>query len=318
MLIGFAVPVSGGWATPANQVLIAEQAEQLGYHSIWTLQRLVNPAASGDPTYRNVPDPLVTLAYLAGVTSRVRLGVAIVNMPFVPPPLLAKQAATLDHVSGGRLDLGLGLGWMPEEFAASGVSMRRRGARAEEYLAALRTLWHDEVSEFHGEFYDIPPVRFDPKPLQSPEPPLLLGGTSEPALRRAGRLASGWISSSQADLAQIGRAIDIVRESAEKAGRDSSQLRFVCRGAVRVRLDGSAGGPGQRRPLTGTYDQIRGDFQMLEAQGVTELFIDLNFDPDLTGPAADPWDTMYLAREALQAFAPYDTGGFPTSGAVPL
>ena len=300
MLIGFAVPVSGGWSTPANQVLIAQQAEELGYHSIWTLQRLVNPAGAADTPYRAVPDPLVTLAYLAAHTARVRLGVAVVNMPFYSPALLAKQAATLDHVSAGRLDLGLGLGWMPEEFAAADAPLERRGARAEEFLAALRSLWGEEVSRFDGEFYRFPPVVMDPPPLQSPEPPILLGGTAEPALRRAGRLAAGWVSSSRADPRELGRSIGIVREEAEKAGRDPSALRFVCRAAVRVR---EAGLP-DRRPLTGSYDEIRADFDDIAAQGVTELFVDLNFDPELTGPEADPRDSMLRAREALQAFAP--------------
>jgi len=308
VLIGFAVPVTGSWATPANQVLIAQSAEELGYHSLWTLQRVLNPAGSADQTYRNVPDPLITLAYLAGYTSRARLGVAVLNLPFYSPAMLAKQAVTLDHVTGGRLDLGLGLGWMPAEFAALGVPMERRGARAEEFVAALRELWSGEpgdVSEYRGEFYDIPPVTMDPRPLQSPEPPVLLGGSSEPALRRAGRLAAGWISSSHADLTTIGRSVETVREAAEKAGRDASALRFVCRGAVRVRPEcASGGGESGRRPLTGTYEEIRGDFGMLEEQGVTELFVDLNFDPELTGPDADPWDSMYLAREALDAFAP--------------
>jgi len=302
--IGFAVPVSGPWATPANQVLIAQQAEELGYHSLWTLQRLVNPAESTDQTYRNVPDPLLTLAYVAGYTSQVRLGVGVVNMPFFSPALLAKQAATLDHICGGRLDLGLGLGWMPEEFAAADAPMERRGARAEEFLAALRTLWHNEVAEFHGEFYDFPPVRMDPAPLQSPEPPILLGGASEAALRRAGRLAAGWISSSRADLGGLGRSIEIVREAADKAGRDSAALRFVVRGAVQVRADGAPEGPEPRKPLTGSYEEILADFEALAAQGVTELFVDLNFDPMLSGPSADPWDAMWLAREALQALAP--------------
>ncbi|MBO2457092.1 TIGR03619 family F420-dependent LLM class oxidoreductase [Actinomadura violacea] len=307
MQIGFAVPVSGAWSTPANQVLIAQRAEELGYHSLWTLQRVVNPAGSADQTYRNVPDPLVTLAYLAGYTGRVRLGVAVANMPFYSPAMLAKQAITLDHVTGGRLDLGLGNGWMPEEFAAVGASMDRRGARAEEFLAALRAMWTGEpgeVSEFHGEFHDVPPVTMDPRPLQRPEPPILLGGASEGALRRAGRLAAGWVSSSRADLAEIGRSIQVVRDAADEAGRDSAALRFVCRGAVRVRTEEAAPPEGGRRPLTGTYEQIIADFAALEEQGVTELFVDLNFDPELTGPDADPWDSMYLAREALEAFAP--------------
>lgn len=300
MLIGFAVPMSGSWATPANQVRIAQRAEELGYHSLWTLQRLLNPADSTDMTYRNVPDPLITLSYLAAHTSRVRLGVAVLNMPFFPPPLLAKQAVSLDHVSGGRLDLGLGLGWMREEFTAVGVPYERRGARAEEFLAVLEELWTSEVPEFHGEFYELPPVRFDPKPLQKPRPPILLGGTSEPALRRAGRLSDGWISSSRADLHRIGQSIEIVREAARAAGRDPGALRFVCRGVVRVRPQA---GP-DRRPLTGTLEEIRSDFGALEAQGVTELFVDLNFDPEIGHPDADPGESMRRAEDALVALAP--------------
>ncbi|MEU5882908.1 TIGR03619 family F420-dependent LLM class oxidoreductase [Spirillospora sp. NPDC047279] len=296
MHIGFAVPVSGAWAAPGNQVLIAQEAESLGYRSLWTLQRLVTPAGSADATYRGVPDPLVTLGYLAGFTETIRLGVAIVNLPFVSPALLAKQAATLDHLSGGRLDLGLGLGWMPEEFAVSGAPIERRGARAEEFLAALRSLWHDEASEFHGEFYDFPPVRMEPAPVQSPEPPILLGGASDPALRRAGRLAAGWISSSRADPAGLARSVGVVRDAAEKAGRDPGALRFVCRAAVRVGPAGAAG----RTPLTGSYEEIRGDLARIAEQGMTEAFVDLNFDPELTSAT----DAVPRANEALAEFAP--------------
>ena len=305
MKIGFAVPDTGSWARPAHQLHIAGRAEELGYHSLWTLQRLVNPADSADETYRNVPDPLITLAYLAGRTSRIRLGVAIVNLPFVSPPLLAKQATTLDHVSDGRLDLGLGLGWMPEEFAAVGVPYERRGARAEEFLGALRALWTEPVTEFHGEFYDIPPVVMDPNPLQSPHPPLLLGGTSEPALRRAGRLADGWISSSRTDLGSIGESITLIKNVAAEAGRDPEALRFICRGVVRVR--GESGTPadtGEQRPLTGSYDKIRDDLRALEERGVTETILDLNFDPEVGGPRADPEVSMRRAEDALTAFAP--------------
>jgi probable F420-dependent oxidoreductase len=258
--MGFAIPVTGGWASPANQVAIARRAEERGYHSVWTLQRLVNPAASTDETYRNAADPLITLAYLAGHTSRVRLGVAVLNMPFFSPALLAKQATTLDHVSGGRLDLGLGIGWMPEEYVAVGVPYERRGARADDFLAALDSLWSDEVSDYKGAFYELPSVRMDPKPVQRPRPPILLGGLSEPALRRAGRLADGWVSSSRADLTTLGASIGAVKAAAAEAGRDPGRLRFVCRGVVR---GGAAGPDGERRPLTGSYDQIRADIEDL-------------------------------------------------------
>ncbi|MEU8342841.1 TIGR03619 family F420-dependent LLM class oxidoreductase [Spirillospora sp. NPDC048832] len=307
MLIGFAVPVSGAWATPGNQAAVARRAEELGYRSLWTLQRLLNPAGADDRTYRSVPDPFVTLAYLAGLTTRARLGVAVANLPFYAPPVLAKQAATLDRVSGGRLDLGLGLGWMPEEFAAAGVPMARRGARAEEHLAVLRALWSGAPAEFRGEFYDVPPVVMEPPPAQSPLP-VLLGGAAEPALRRAGRLADGWVSSSRADLSAIGRSIGIVREAAEEAGRDAGALRFVCRGAVRPRPGGREG----RRPLTGSYEEIAADLEALAGQGVTEVFVDLNFDPEVTGPGADPGASLDRALEALEVFAPRDR---PRAGA---
>ncbi|HEY7484937.1 MAG TPA: TIGR03619 family F420-dependent LLM class oxidoreductase [Streptosporangiaceae bacterium] len=300
MQIGFAVPVSGSWATPANQVRVARRAEELGYHSLWTLQRLVNPASSADETYRNVSDPGITLAYLAGFTTRIRLGVAVLNMPFFSPALLAKQAITLDHVSAGRLDLGLGIGWMREEYAAVGVPYERRGARAEDFLAALNSLFTDDVSDYKGPFYELPSVRLDPKPVQRPRPPIILGGMSTPALRRAGRLADGWVSSSRADLTAMGAAIDVVKEAAVEAGRDPAALRFVCRGVVRVR----AAGQPERRPLTGSYDEISADLADLAAQGVTELFADLNFDPDVSGLGVDPAAAMDSAEEVLDALAP--------------
>src|SRR5260370_5936614 len=148
-----------------------------------------------EPVYRSVLDPMVALGYAAAHTSRIRLGVAIINLPFVSPAYLAKQAATVDVLSGGRLDLGLGVGWMPEEFAATGASMARRGARAEEYLAVLRTLWADEVSSYRGEFYTIPAGHQDPNPVPPPRPPLPLLRPPPPPMGRAGRVAGGWIPS---------------------------------------------------------------------------------------------------------------------------
>src|SRR5580693_1007281 len=144
MKIGFGAPVSGAWATPENLAGFAARAEQAGYASIWSFQRLLVPDGSGmDDVYQSVLDPMAALAYAAAGTSTIRLGVAVVNLPFVSPAYLAKQAATVDILSNGRLDLGLGIGWMPEEFAATGASMARRGARAAEYVAVLRELWSD-------------------------------------------------------------------------------------------------------------------------------------------------------------------------------
>src|SRR5580704_2052378 len=172
MKIGFGAPVSGAWATPQNLASFAARAEQAGYASLWSFQRLPIPEGSRmEPVYQSVLDPMAALAFAAAVTARIRLGVAIVNAPFVSPGYLAKQAASLDVLSGGRHDLGLGIGWMPEEFSLTGADMARRGARATEYVRVLRTLWAGGVAEFSGEFYEVPAGTTAPVPVQPGGPP---------------------------------------------------------------------------------------------------------------------------------------------------
>ncbi|GAA0398370.1 TIGR03619 family F420-dependent LLM class oxidoreductase [Microbispora corallina] len=296
MRIGFAVPVSGSWATPENMKRIARRAEDLGYDSVWTFQRLLYPVGHAmGPVYRSVQDPVVTLSYLAGLTERVRLGIAVLNLPFVSPALMAKQLGTLQNVSAGRLDLGLGLGWLPEEFTASGVPMGRRGRRAEEYVELLRRLWTEDAVEHKGEFYEFPHAHLAPRPATLPS--LLLGGTAPVALARAGRIADGWISSSRANLDEIDQQISIVKEAAREAGRDADALRFVVRGVTKVRAEDGG-------PLTGSYEKIRRDVEDLEARGVTEVFHDLNFDPEIVEASADPRESLRRAEEALEALAP--------------
>lgn len=303
MLIGFAPPVSGSWATAGNMIQIARRADELGYHSLWTFQRLLSPAdGRWGEIYRSVQDPVVTLSFLAAHTRRVRLGTAVVNLPYVSPVVLAKQLATLDILSGGRLDVGLGAGWAEEEFVATGASRRDRGRRVAEFVAVLRALWENDVVEHRGELYQVPRMSLAPRP--QPRPPILLGGKAPAALRRAGRLADGWISGSQADLKSVGESVATVRAVAEAAGRDPDALRFVCRGAVRVRPRGAP----DRQPLTGTLDHIRADFDDVAAQGITELFLDLNFDPEIGSPDADPAESLRRAEEALEALAPGNPG----------
>lgn len=339
MQIGFGAPVSGAWATPENLAAFASSAERLGYRSLWSFQRLLVPTGSNmEPVYHSVLDPMIALGYASAATTSIRLGVAVLNLPFVSPLYLAKQAATLDVLCGGRLDLGLGIGWMPEEFTASRASTARRGARAEEFVAVLRRLWTGD-NEFDGEFYQIPAGRQDPGPVQRPGPPILLGGMSQAAMRRAGRLADGWITSSRADLSAIGSAVEVISEAAVAAGRDP--IRIICRGVVRAGMpadeaahaaaqsagggssaasgassaasgaSGAAGGDsaddggGLRRPLlSGSFDQIRADTAWLGEQGVTEVFYDLNWDPLIGSPDADPRAATERAAEILEALAP--------------
>jgi probable F420-dependent oxidoreductase len=306
MRIGFGAPVSGAWATPANLASFTTQAEAAGYASAWTFQRLIVPEGSAmEPVYHSVLDPMVALGYAAAGTSRIRLGVAVVNMPYLAPAYLAKQAATVDVLSAGRLDLGLGLGWMPEEFTAAGGVMAGRGARTAEYIEVMRRLWAGGVAEFSGEFYSLPAGRMAPEPVQRPGPPILLGGTAARALERAGRLADGWVTSSRTDLTRIGEGIKVVRAAAEQAGRDPAALRVIVRGVVRWGAPVTVPEGGGRRPLSGSFDDIRGDTQWLAEQGVTEIFYDLNWDPLVGSPDADPAGAAARATEILDGLAPY-------------
>jgi probable F420-dependent oxidoreductase len=302
MDIGFGAPVSGAWATPRNLTEFARRAERLGYRSLWTFQRLLAPASAPlAPVYRSVLDPMVSLGYLASATSAIRLGVAVVNHPFASPLLIAKQAATVDVLSGGRLDLGIGSGWLPEEFTGSGADMARRGARAEEYVAALRALWTADRG-YNGSFFQIPPGRQDPPPVQRPGPPILLGGMSEAAMERAGRIGDGWVTTSGADLSKIAEWAKVVQNAATAAGRGPA--RIICRGVVRPGKPAVSKKTGQRLRLSGSYEQIREDVSWLDSCGVTEVFYDLNFDPQVGDPDADEGKAVLRASEILETLAP--------------
>ncbi|HEX4255710.1 MAG TPA: TIGR03619 family F420-dependent LLM class oxidoreductase [Streptosporangiaceae bacterium] len=307
MQIGFGAPVSGTWATPRDLASFGSQAEDAGYASLWTFQRLLVPESTPmEPVYASVLDPLVSLGFLAAGTTQIRLGVALVNLPFISPGYLAKQATTVDVLSGGRLDLGLGIGWLPEEFELTGASMARRGARASEYVAALHALWNpgpDGLSRFEGEFYSVPAGRQQPTPVQQPGPPVILGGMARPAMERAGRIADGWMTSSRADLTRIADDIKIVRAAATGAGRDPERVRIVCRGVVRAGEE-ARNSRGERRLLSGSYDQIRADTDWLAERGVTELFYDLNWDPLIGSPDVDHAAAVARAAEIMAALAP--------------
>jgi probable F420-dependent oxidoreductase len=305
MQIGFGAPVSGVWATPGNLTDFAARAEAAGYATLWTFQRLIVPEGSAmEPVYHSVLDPMVALGFLAAATRRIRLGVAVVNHPYLAPGYLAKQAATVDVLSGGRLDLGLGIGWLPGEFTVAGASMTRRGLRTREYIEVLRHAWAGGVTSFDGEYYQIPAGRIAPRPVQRPGPPVLLGGIVPAALQRAGRYADGWVTSSRTDLSRIAEGIAVVRAAAQEAGRDPAAVRIVCRGVVRPGKALTVPEGGGRRLLTGSYADIRGDAQWLAGQGVTELFYDLNWDPLIGAPDADPAGAAARAGEILEELAP--------------
>ena len=189
---------------PESMASVAQRAETLGFESVWNPEHLVLPlrfaspypyAADGVPPIRPespLLDPLICLTHIAAVTRTIRLGTNIYLLPLRHPLATARAAMTLDVLSGGRLLFGIGVGWLAEEFVAAGVDFASRGARTREYVRALRALWTEPEPEFHGRYVSFGPLRFEPKPVQKPHPPLIFGGETEAALKRAAALGDGW------------------------------------------------------------------------------------------------------------------------------
>lgn len=213
-------------------VPIAELAEQVGLESVWMPEHLVFPAVvrsrypyADDGTPPSIRpetpllDPLIVLAQVAARTSRLRLGTNVYVLPLRHPIAVARMATTLDVLSGGRFSFGVGAGWLEEEFAAVGADFHRRGALVRESVRAMKALWTEEEPSFRGRTWSFGPVRFEPKPVQKPHPPILVGGESEAALRRAAAVGDGWygvrhtpesvvpqVARLRAELAAAGRA----------------------------------------------------------------------------------------------------------------
>ncbi len=204
MKIGLFAPASNPFATPEYLTALGRGAEERGFHTIWLAEHVVlfDEYASRYPYApdgkipaggeNGILDPFDTIAFLAAVTREVRLGTGICLVPQRNPVYTAKDVATVDWLSGGRLDFGVGIGWLAEEFEALGVPFERRGTRCREYLEVMRRLWCEPVSEYQGEFYSLLPCRQYPKPIQQPHPPIWFGGESDAALRRVADLGQGW------------------------------------------------------------------------------------------------------------------------------
>lgn len=175
------------------------------------------------------PEPITSLTYVAAVTERLELGTSVLILPQRNPVILAKQLATLDALSGGRLSLTTGIGWLREEFAAIGVPWERRGRRADEYIQALRTLWRDDVSTFHGETVSFERIRCLPKPAQPDGPPIFVGGHSLAAARRAGRLGDGFMPLGLGGFSgeDVTPLLDAWREAAAASGRDPATMELL-------------------------------------------------------------------------------------------
>ena len=228
---------TGPWGNGAEALEAARAAEENGFESIWTVEHVVYPddyastypyspdgkmpAGSSTP----IPDPLMWLAYIASATTTIRLATGILILPERNPVVLAKELATLDHLSGGRVELGIGVGWLREEFDALGIPWERRGARTDEYVAAMRALWATDGASFDGEFASFSRVSSNPKPPNGAVR-IVVGGHSRAAAERAGRLGDGLFpgKGSSAELAEL---LDIARQTAAAHDRDPAAIELT-------------------------------------------------------------------------------------------
>jgi len=204
--IGLFTPLGNGNAQGPLLRRLGVEAEARDFESIWVAEHVVmfDEYASQYPYAADgrfpgggdtgLLEPLTALAYLAAVTDRIRLGTGICLVPQRNPVYTAKQVVDVDNLSGGRVDFGIGIGWLKEEFDVLNMPFAKRGAITDDFLAVMKVLWQDEVSEFHGEHYDLPACRLYPKPLQTPHPPIHVGGESDAALRRVAAHGQGWYS----------------------------------------------------------------------------------------------------------------------------
>lgn len=266
--IGAVVGFDGGRGRGMDALVeVARQAEEVGLASLWFPEHVVfvKDAASrypydegGQPPVGRRPgvyDPLIAIAVAGTVTTRLRLGTGILVLPQREPVTCAQQLVAVDHATQGRFDLGIGVGWLREEFEALGVPWARRGARTDEYVEVLRKLWTDDVVEHAGEFASFAGVQAWPKPVQQPGPPVWVGGNTDPAVERAGRLGDGWFGWKLGP-AEVAERLGAVRRAAEAAGRDPAAV------GAKVGL-----------PWAGDLEELRPYAEELATLGVGELLV---------------------------------------------
>jgi probable F420-dependent oxidoreductase len=273
---------------------VSKAAEALGYDSLWACDRTLAPINPSDgyggmpgvvmpPAFKTFLDPLAALTFAAAHTRRVRLGTSTLNAPWYPPVLLARALTTLDVLSNGRVDAGLGISWLRDEYAAVNVPWADRGGRFDETLDVLEKIWASEIVEHHGKYFDIVETTIEPKPVQRPRPPILLAGFAPAAVRRVGARADGWLAVGM-PIPYLAGLWTSVQAEAEKAGRDPGAVRGVLR--LNPHLTESPA-PADQVHERGTLEQVIEYARDAIALGLDEVFIDLAFTCSSTDQLID-------------------------------
>jgi probable F420-dependent oxidoreductase len=246
MKVGLLFANAGPFSQPQILAHLATTAENVGVESLWTVEHVVIPQGYQSPyPYSKdgkipggedvpIPDPLIPLGFVAAITKKIKLATGVVILPQRHPVYVAKEVATIDLLSGGRMILGIGSGWLKEEFDALGLDFHHRGARTDESIQALRELWRDGPSSFHGKHFNFGPALSYPKPAQRDGIPIHIGGHSPAAARRAGRLGNGFFPA-LGEIPKLKELFSLMRDEALKHGRNADEIELSCMG--RASLD---------------------------------------------------------------------------------
>ena len=268
MKLGFSLPNNQGVAHVNDLVTLAIEAESLGYHSVWVSEHLFHATyvanRLGDAPYH---EALTILTAVAGATSKVRLGTSVLVLPWHHPVQLAKRVASLDDYSGGRVSLGVGVAQTEDEFENLGVPFTHRGRIADEMLTAMKILWTEKDPKFNGKYFNFDGLQFEPKPIQKPYPPLLIGGASRRAIERVVEHGDGWhaLSQSPQDIAPV---VNELRQ------RRSDTIDVSVRSMTTI-MDRSWDRPVEERvTMKGTLEELTAMLQAYEHAGVDEVVLD--------------------------------------------
>jgi probable F420-dependent oxidoreductase len=269
--LGLGLPTRGAGASPQAIATLAQDAERIGLASVWSFERLLRPTdctmVDGTPfplpeSYGRVYDPIDTLAYVAAITDRIRLGTSVVDALFHNPVTLGRRLATVDQLSGGRMVAGLGQGAISQEFVAAGVPAKRRGAGFGEFIEAMRTVWGPDPVSFAGRFYTVPASDIGPKPAQPAGVPILVGAMAPASIKRAAQAGLG-LNPIAMTWEMLEGTVRIFRE----AGRDDLPIVLCVNGPITDKPIDQ-----ERMPLTGSVEQVAEDLVKLDGLGVREAF----------------------------------------------
>jgi probable F420-dependent oxidoreductase len=257
---------------------------------LWTIERVlwpvkpqvpypVTPDGSLPEGYKYCLDPLDTLTFAAAQTSKVSLGTSVLDIPYYNPVMLARRLTTIDQLSGGRLKVGLGLGWSKDEMDAAGAEMKNRGELADEFLTLLKAIWTTDPVEFHGRFFQLPKSYISVKPVQKPHPPIYMAAFAPAALKRLATMADGW-NPVAIPIEGMVQMFGVIKEMAKQAGRDPARLEMIVRANLHITPKPINA---ERGIFQGTVEQIKEDVTACARIGAHELIFDATFQEHSLG-----------------------------------